>query len=54
MMHEEPDTPCSECGAMVHWLDRFPKNRCLPCHAKAVEGESLEEMHQQIVNTFGK
>jgi predicted amidophosphoribosyltransferase len=28
---------CPDCGAVVRWLERFPKNRCLPCHAKAPE-----------------
>ena len=26
-------SPCSCCGRAVHWLERFPHDRCLDCHA---------------------
>jgi hypothetical protein len=54
MTTEQEHTPCADCGAMVHWLERFPQNRCLPCHARTVEGESPEETLRVIVGTFGK
>lgn len=53
MRTEPEETPCAECGAMVHWLERFPKNRCLPCHARAVEGQTPEEMREDIIRAFG-
>lgn len=30
-----PDTPCADCGTPVHWLEMFPANRCVDCHAHA-------------------
>jgi len=34
-MIEKPDVTCTRCDASIHWLEVFPGDVCLECHAKA-------------------
>lgn len=34
-----PDTVCADCGTSVHWLEVFPSDRCVECHAAATVDE---------------
>ncbi len=53
MTDNKEHTPCADCGCLVHWLERFPGNRCLPCHARIVDGETPEETRRKIIDGFG-
>lgn len=40
---------CSKCATPTHWLEVFPGNYCLACHAEREEGKPIptaEEIKQ--------
>lgn len=43
---------CADCGADIHWLDVFPKQRCLACHDRATAHIDPRDLLGVIVDTF--
>lgn len=52
--HDRPPTTCTGCGVEVHWLEVFPANRCLDCHARAHENDTPQQLLEQITKGFGR
>lgn len=48
-MTSQQEIQCSQCQAMVHPLDLFPKNICLSCHARNHENDSPDQILTQIM-----
>ena len=46
---------CSKCESVIHWLEVFPGNYCLACHAEMEESkplpsaEELAQMFRRVV-----
>ena len=46
---------CSKCESVIHWLEVFPGNYCLACHAEREESkpmpnaEELAQMFRRVV-----
>ena len=52
-MNDKANIECSQCKSEVHWLDIFPNNLCLPCHARKHENDTPEQMFADITKAFG-
>ncbi len=44
---------CTNCGAKIHWLDVFPGNICLTCHAAREESKPLPTA-KELADMFRK
>ncbi len=44
---------CSVCDADVNYLDLFPNDRCLVCHAVECDKQSPAEVLGIILDAFG-
>jgi hypothetical protein len=48
----EPDITCTACGNNVHWLEVFPGQICLDCHARKVDSMTPQQLHDTVINGF--
>lgn len=44
---------CTSCASQIHWLDVFPGNICLACHAVKTENATPQELYNSVMNYFG-
>ena len=49
----KPDIKCSSCGGMIHWLEVFPDDFCLACHAER-ENKKPIPTAEEIMTIFKK
>ena len=49
----KPDVKCSKCGVMMNWLEVFPQDYCLKCHAEREKNKPLPSI-EQIMKMFGE
>lgn len=49
------NTTCTGCRKQVDWLEEFPKQRCLDCHASApeVQRELRTMTADKLAKTWG-
>lgn len=54
-MSEPAPTTCTGCGREVHWLEVFPRERCIDCHAAdpAVQREIETMTSDKLARMWG-
>jgi len=54
IIEEDPPITCTGCGDDVHWLDVFPGQVCINCHAAKVDKQTPQQLHDDIINGFSR
>ena len=52
-MISKDNIKCTQCANEIHWLEVFPNNVCLPCHARKHENDTPAQMLAAIADQFG-
>ena len=50
---KKPDIKCAKCGVMMNWLEVFPQDYCLKCHAEREKNKPLPSI-EEIMKMFGE
>lgn len=53
-MTYQPLVECLGCKSLTHWLDLFPNQLCLNCHAIKTSDDTPEKLHYEIISFFGE
>lgn len=51
-MKDEATVTCATCATEIHWLDVFPGNICLECHAKKTAHLTPQQLLDQVISGF--
>jgi hypothetical protein len=43
---------CTRCSSEIHWLEVFPGNICLECHAAKTAHMTPDQIYSQIIDGF--
>ena len=46
------EKPCTQCGAEMQWLEVFPNEICLACHAKGFDAN--KPIDANFIRTMGQ